>query len=96
MFKLETTTDGGIIIPVRAHAGARKNQISGWQDGMLKISVTQQPERGKANVALAALLAKELGVAKSNITLISGPTNSHKRFLVYGADADATILAQYK
>ena len=57
----------GTILPVRAHAGARKNEIRGVQNGMLKVSVTQAPERGKANKAIIALLAKHLGVKKSQL-----------------------------
>ena len=72
----------GTILPVRAHPGARRNEIRGEQNGMLKVSVTPAPEKGKANKALIALLSKELSVRKSQIELISGATSSQKRFLV--------------
>jgi len=74
--------DGGVILPVRAHAGARRNEIRGVQNGMLKVSVTQAPEKGKANKAIVALLAKELGLKKSQIELLSGDTVSQKRLLI--------------
>jgi len=72
----------GTILPVRAQAGARKNEIHGVQDGMLKVSVTQAPERGKANKAIAALLAKALGLRKSQIELLTGHTSPKKQFLI--------------
>jgi uncharacterized protein (TIGR00251 family) len=72
----------GTVLPVRAHPGARRNEIGGEQDGMLKVSVTQAPEKGKANKALIGVLAKGLGLRKSQIELISGETSSRKRFLV--------------
>jgi uncharacterized protein (TIGR00251 family) len=72
----------GTILPVRARAGARRNEIRGEQDGMLKVSVTQAPEKGKANKALVALLSKALRLRKSQIELISGETSPQKRFLV--------------
>jgi uncharacterized protein (TIGR00251 family) len=72
----------GTILPVRAQAGARKNEIRGVQDGMLKVSVTQAPERGKANKAIAALLAKALGLRKSQIELLAGPSSPMKQFLI--------------
>jgi uncharacterized protein YggU (UPF0235/DUF167 family) len=56
----------GTILPVRAQPGARKNEIRGEQDGMLKVSVTQPPEKGKANQALIALLSKSLSLRRSN------------------------------
>ena len=81
MIELQPHGDG-TILPVRAHAGARKNQVGGVQDGTLKVSVTQAPEKGKANKAIMALLAKTLGLRKSQIELIAGETNPQKRFLI--------------
>ncbi|MEE8451551.1 MAG: DUF167 domain-containing protein [Thermoguttaceae bacterium] len=72
----------GTILPVRAQPGARRNEIRGEQDGMLKVSVTQSPEKGKANKALIALLSKQLSLRKSQLELIAGETSSKKRFLV--------------
>ena len=51
---------------------------------MLKVCVTQSPEKGKANKALVELLSKSLGVRKSQIELLSGETSSQKRFLIRG------------
>ena len=72
----------GAILPVRAHPGARRNEIRGGQHGMLRVSVTQAPEKGKANKAMVALLAKQLSLRKSQLELISGETSPQKRFLV--------------
>lgn len=72
----------GTILPVRAQPGARRNEIRAEQDGMLKVCVTQVPEKGKANKALIVLLSKELLLRKSQIELIAGETSSKKRFLV--------------
>jgi uncharacterized protein len=72
----------GTILPVRAQPGVRHNGIRGSQDGALKVSVTQVAEKGKANTALVQVLAKELGLRKSQIHLLSGETSSQKRFLI--------------
>ena len=72
----------GTILPVRAQPGARRNEIRGEQDGMLKVSVTQSPEKGKANKALIALLSKELSLRKSQLELIAGATSQQKQVLV--------------
>ena len=74
--------ENGVVLPVKAHPGARRNEIRGIQNGMLRVSVTQAPEKGKANKAILALLAKELSLKKSQIELISGETSSQKRFLI--------------
>jgi uncharacterized protein len=74
----------GTILPVRAQPGSRRNEIRGEQDGMLKVCVTQSPEKGKANKAVIELMAKSLKLRKSQIELISGETSHQKRFLIRG------------
>lgn len=78
----------GTILPVRAQPGARRNEIRGVQDGMLKVCVTQSPEKGKANKALVELLSKKLGLKKSQIALVAGETSHQKRFLVRGVNPE--------
>jgi len=79
----------GTILPVRARPAARRNEIRGEQDGMLKVSVTQAPEKGKANKALIGVLSKALRLRKSQIELIAGETSSNKRFLIRGVTVEA-------
>lgn len=84
MLDLQSHPDG-TVLPVRAQAGARRNEVRAIQDGALKVCVTQVPEKGKANKAIAEVLAKWLGVKKSQVELIAGETASHKKFLIRGA-----------
>ncbi len=49
------------------------------EDGViLKIRLTVVPEKGKANAALLKILAREAGIAKSSITIVSGETSRTK------------------
>ena len=80
----------GTVLSVRARAGARRNGITGEHAGSLQVSVTQAPEKGKANKAIIAVLAKALDIRKSQIELISGATSPQKRFLIRAASL-ATI-----
>ena len=83
MIALEEHAEG-IILPVRAQAGARRNGLKGIHAAALQVMVTQAPEKGKANRAIIALLAETLGLRKSQIELLSGDTSPQKRFLVRG------------
>jgi uncharacterized protein (TIGR00251 family) len=83
MISLEAHPEG-VVLPVRAQAGARSNALRGAQDGALKVSVTQVAERGKANKAIVEVLAGTLRVRKSQLELLSGETSLQKRFLVRG------------
>jgi len=74
----------GLILPVRAQPGAKQNALRGEQNGMLKVSVTQVAEKGKANKSLIEVLAKGLALKRSQIELISGETQPQKKFLIRG------------
>ena len=83
MIELQLTA-GGIILPVHAQPGARKNGVTGVHAGRLKVAVTQAPEKGKANQALIKLLAELLGLKRSQVVLQAGETSPHKKFLIAG------------
>lgn len=74
----------GVVVPVKVRAGGRRNAIVGQHGGALKVEVTAPREQGKANAAVAALLAETLGEPKSAVVLISGAASTQKRFLVRG------------
>ena len=54
----------------------------------LKVRVSAVPEKGKANQALIAFLAKKLGLAKSKLSLISGETQRKKILRIDGDPED--------
>jgi uncharacterized protein len=83
MISLEQTPDG-VVIPVRVHAAARRNAVVGVHDGALRIEVSAAPEKGKANLAVARVLSAALDTPKSAVELVSGATNTQKRFLATG------------
>lgn len=74
----------GVLVAVQARAGGSRNGITGVQGDVLKVMVTQVPEKGKANKVLCEVLAEGLGVRKSQVELVSGETSTRKRFLVRG------------
>jgi uncharacterized protein (TIGR00251 family) len=81
MIELGTHPEG-IVLPIRAMPGASAARIRGEHNGALKVAVTQVAEKGKANQALVEVLAKALGVKRSQVDLLSGETDRDKRFLV--------------
>ncbi len=74
----------GLILPVRAQPGARRNGVQGKQGGALKVAVTAPPQDGRANEALAEVLREALGLKRSQLELVGGATSRDKRFLVRG------------
>lgn len=92
MIDLETHPRG-VVLPVWAQAGARQHGITGTHDGMLRVSVTAAPEKGKANKAIIEVLADALGVSKSSVELAAGETSRSKRFLIVGRDVETVRSA---
>ncbi|MFO7569907.1 MAG: DUF167 domain-containing protein, partial [Smithellaceae bacterium] len=57
-------------------------EITGMADGMLKVKVTAPPVEGAANEACIGLLAKKLGLRKSQVTIAAGARGRKKTILV--------------
>jgi uncharacterized protein len=74
----------GLLLPVRAQPGARRNGVQGEQAGALKVAVTAPPQDGRANEALTEVLRAALGLKRSQLELVGGATSRDKRFLVRG------------
>lgn len=88
----------GLVITARISPKASRDAVVGVMptpDGeALKISVTAPPDKGKANAAVVALLAKAFGVAKSSVTVLAGDTDRRKVLRVSGDPAALSAIAQ--
>lgn len=51
---------------------ARKSEVAGEMDGVLRIRLQAQPIEGRANEELVRFLAKLLGVSKSGVQVVQG------------------------
>ncbi len=79
----------GVVLPVSAQAGVRRNGIAGVRNGMLRVAVTAAAEKGKANRAIIGVLSEALDVPKSAIEIVSGEASSQKRLVIVGGNAEA-------
>lgn len=87
----------GVTVRLRLTPAARKTAFQGFADEaggadagrVLKISVNAVPEDGKANRALIDFLAREWGLPKSAIGILSGDTNRYKTLLLQTDDPQA-------
>lgn len=88
-----SVTDQGLKVVIRLTPKASRDGIDGKEvlsDGraVLKARVRAVPDKGAANKAAANLLAKVCGVAKSDVTLVSGSTARLKTFAVAGSSEE--------
>ena len=76
--------DGGCRIPLRVKPAAKQDTLIGAYGGRLKMTVVAPPERGKANTAVARVLAGALNLATSRVFVISGFASQDKVVFVEG------------
>ena len=80
--------DGRVTLTLHVQPGAKTTTISGTYGDALKIKLAAPPVDGKANAALIAFIADQLGIGKSAIHLKSGQTSRHKTIEITGAPTD--------
>ena len=82
-----------VVIRVKAVPGASRDAVAGMLGDRIKGRTSAAPEGGKANKAIAGLLARSLGIKDTQIELIGGQTNPEKRFQVRGLSHRAISAA---
>jgi len=73
------TLPDSLILPCFIQPGASRSEWVGIQADAIKVRIAAPPEKGKANKELIKLIAKTFGVSKSQVELVSGDTQRHKR-----------------
>lgn len=73
-----------MIIKVKVLTRSSVNQVVGFEGDVLKVKCAQVPEKGKANVAVIALLAQYYKVPKNSIKLLKGQSSSKKIIEIIG------------
>ena len=72
----------GLTFDIHVIPHASRAEIVGVQDGAFKIKVTVPPVEGAANEACIKLLAKELGLKRSQLEIASGAKSRKKTIMV--------------
>lgn len=74
----------GLVLNVRIQPRASRDEITGVQDGRIRLRLTAPPVEGAANEACQKFLAGILGVPKSAVRLTAGQKAREKTFHVRG------------
>jgi uncharacterized protein len=72
----------GLTFDIKVTPRASRAGIAGVQDEALKVKVTALPVEGAANIACISLLAKELGLKKSQLEIFAGSKSRKKTVIV--------------
>ncbi|GIX44207.1 MAG: hypothetical protein KatS3mg130_0615 [Candidatus Sumerlaea sp.] len=68
------------LVVVKVHPGSRREEVKQLGPTSFEVWTPVAADRGRANVEVAKLLAKHLGVAPSSIVLKRGATSRTKFF----------------
>jgi hypothetical protein len=72
----------GLTFEIQVTPHASRAEITGLQDGALKLKVTAQPVKGAANIACVKLLSKALKLRRSQLEILAGAKSRGKIVLV--------------
>ena len=72
---------------------AKRTEVVGWHDDAIKIRLRAPPVDGAANDELVRFLAKQTGVPRSAITIVSGRTSRKKRISLEGVTESEVLRA---
>ena len=81
------TTNMAATIAIHVTPRSARPGIGGWREGPdgreeLEVRVAEAPADGAANAAVVKLLAKALGISRSEVTIVSGHASRHKRVAI--------------
>lgn len=86
---LQREAAGSVLLSLHIQPGAKHTGIVGLHGEALKVRLAAPPVDGKANAALLAFMAEELGVPRSQVVLVGGAASRLKRLRVSGASEAA-------
>jgi uncharacterized protein (TIGR00251 family) len=69
---------GGVRLAVQISPNAKRSEVIGILEDVLKIRLQAQPIEGKANEALVRFIAQSLSVPKSAVVITHGLSNKRK------------------
>jgi uncharacterized protein len=75
-------TAGVWFLQVWIQPGAKHNAVMGVLDGCLKIRIAAPAVDNKANGALAAYVAAQLGLRRGQVDIVSGLTGRRKKLRI--------------
>ena len=79
--------DRSLTFAVLVVPRASRSEITGQQNGTLRVRVAAPPVEGAANRELIRVLAKSLKLPQNAVEIVSGVKSKRKVVRIYGADA---------
>ena len=82
---------GVIVLRVHVQPQARRTEVAGRHGESVKIRLAAPPLDNRANEELVAFVAARFGVARRDVTLLSGEKSREKRLEVRGSAVEPEV-----
>ena len=76
------------ILETRITPKGSKNEIIGWREDTLIIKTTSPPIDGAANESIIKIISKQIGIKKSDVSIISGNKSRDKKIKIENITID--------
>ena len=83
-----------VSVKIKVEPRSSKSGIIGLYGDALKVKLTSPPVDGKANKELVELLAKECGIPKSAVEIVSGQSSKNKLVRITGIKSITDIIGK--
>jgi uncharacterized protein (TIGR00251 family) len=80
-------------LSIKAVPGSARNGIAGWLGDVLKVRVNAPAEDGKANAAIVAVIAEQIGVSIDCVRIVAGGSSPRKIVEITGL-SESEVLAR--
>ena len=81
-----------VSVKIKVEPRSSKSGIVGLYGDALKVKLTSPPVDGKANKELVELIAKECGIPKSAVEIVSGQSSKNKLVRIIGITSIVDII----
>jgi len=85
-------TPDGVVLDLSVVPGAKRTEAVGLHDGALRLRLAAPPIEGRANEALIAWLADQLGVPRKAVELLRGASSRRKQVAL---PLDAAVVSSW-
>jgi uncharacterized protein len=72
----------GIVLKIYVQPKSSKNEIIGLHDDAIKVRLTAPPVDNAANEMCVKFLAKEFGIPKSSVNILTGHASRFKQIFI--------------
>jgi uncharacterized protein (TIGR00251 family) len=84
MKKSVSKTQNFITLKIKVEPRSSKSEVVGPYGDALKVKLKSPPVEGKANKELVEVLAREFGISKKDVEIISGQASKNKTVRLIG------------